>query len=193
MGDSGPADDRTNVKVQRFPSTDRDGFLRRACNAYGREFKTEIDPADLQWALGTQCQRMGLEVGDRDGESSGPDALRCPFCDHEAIGSEMHTDETVDYLRRLVYREYILPQINNTFAGLEDAFPGGGDHSGGFLSIWFKFTHTRSLLPVRPIHGPEPVDMKIVAFLCCGKRIKVPEAWSAIEACCYCKTPVSMA
>jgi hypothetical protein len=103
----------------------------------------------------------------------------------------MHTVETVEYLRRLVYREYILPQINSTFAGLEDAFRGGG-HGGGFLSISFKFTQTRSPLPVRPIHGPEPADMKIVAFLCCGKRIKVPEAWSAIEGCSYCKTPVRL-
>lgn len=171
-------------------STDRDGFLRRTCEACGRDFKTEIDPADLQWALSAQCQRMGLEVGGEP-ESANviAETLRCPFCEHEAAGTEMHTPETVEYLRRIVYREYMLPQINKAFSGLEDTL-GSQRSSGGFLSISLSFSHDRSLLPVRPMHGPEPADMKIVWFQCCGKRIKVPEGWSAIDVCSYCKAPV---
>ena len=84
--------------------------------ASGGTLYGEIDPADLQWALSAQCQRMGLEVGDQDAGRSRPDTLQCPFCEHVAVGSEMHTDETVEYLRRLVYREYIRPKINKTFA-----------------------------------------------------------------------------
>ena len=34
--------------------------------------------------------------------------------------------------------------------------------------------------------------MKIVTFLCCGKRIKVPYAWCAIDVCVYCKTAVRL-
>ena len=31
--------------------TDRDGFLRRCCPECGRDFKREINAADLQWEL----------------------------------------------------------------------------------------------------------------------------------------------
>jgi DNA-directed RNA polymerase subunit RPC12/RpoP len=90
-------------------SPDRDHFLRRACPSCGREFKTEADPAELQWALAAQCKRMGVEIGEQGGdERNAP--IRCPFCGHEAGGAEMHTEETVDYLKRLIYREYVLPQ-----------------------------------------------------------------------------------
>jgi len=194
MGDSDQADEHTKVTFGVSMGTDRDEFLRRACDSCGREFKTETDPADLQWALGAQCQRMGLDVGDRDGQSTRPDSLTCPFCKHEAAGSEMHTNETVEYLQRLVYRDYMLPQINQTFAGLEETF-GRGTHGsgGGFLSMSLKFTHNRTPTPPRPVHGPEAPDMKIVTFLCCGKRIKVPESFFAIDVCVYCKTPVLLA
>lgn len=193
MSDSDPTDEHAKVKFGVSMSTDRDGFLRRACDACGLEFKTEIDPADLQWALAAQCQRMGLEIGARDGESAPAGSLTCPFCKHEAAGSEMHTPETVEYLRRLVYRDYVLPQINKTFSDLEDTLGRGsrGRRPGSF-SISLKFTHTRAPRPARPIHGPEGPDMAIVAFLCCGKRIKVPTVWWSIDECVYCKTAVRL-
>jgi hypothetical protein len=103
----------------------------------------------------------------------------------------MHTRETFEYLKRLVYREYMLPQLNKAFSGLEESF-GRNRSTGGFLSFSLSFTHNRSPLPARPIHGPEPADMKILSFLCCGKRLKVPEAWWTIDHCPYCKTPVTL-
>jgi hypothetical protein len=189
--DSQPSDDHTNLKFSVSISTDRAGFFRRACDSCGRQFKTQIDPADLQWALSAQCQRVGLDVGDRNPDHSAQETLLCPFCGHEVFGSDMHTDDTVEYLRRLVHREYVLPRMNNAFSALEDSL-GRDGRSGGFLSVSLTFTHTPSLLPVRPLHGPEPADMNIVSFLCCAKRIKVPETWSTIEACCYCKAPVAL-
>ena len=72
-------------------SPDGEGFLRRCCPQCGREFKTEIDRADLQWELAEQCRRMGVGVGDEPNESE-PARLRCPYCAHVAPPSEMHTE-----------------------------------------------------------------------------------------------------
>jgi hypothetical protein len=74
-------------------SSDRDGFLRRCCPKCGRDFKTEINAADLQWELEAQCRRMAVEVGEES--STEPAQLRCPYCAHVAPPSEMHTEETV--------------------------------------------------------------------------------------------------
>lgn len=189
MDDSGGT---AEVKFAASISTDRDGFYRRACSSCGREFKTEVDPSDLQWALAAQCRRMGLEVGGDDGEETPPSTIWCPFCSHEDASSEMHTEGTIEYLKRLVYREYVLPQINRLFSGLEDSTRGGSSSKGGFLSISLEFKHSRMPLPPRPIHGPEPGDLKIVEFLCCGKRIKVSELWMDIPVCTYCATPVAV-
>lgn len=180
-----------HVQFSASLSTDRDGFFRRACPSCGREFKTQVDPSDLQWALAAQCRRMGLEVGGTSDDDE-PPPLRCPFCGDAAGGSEMHTEATVEYLKRLVYREYVAPQLNRFFSGLEDSF-GRGRSSGGFLSISLEFHHSRSLLPVRPIHGPEAPDLKIVEFLCCGKRIKVSDRWVDIRTCTFCSTDVVLA
>lgn len=127
---------------------------------------------------------MGLEVGGDDGDS-GPSRIRCPYCGHEDSSAEIHTDETVDYLKRIVYREYVLPQIDQMFSGLEDSI-GHRGRSEGMFSISMKFTHNRAILPSRPLHGPEPGDMKIIDFTCCKKRIKVSEAWAAIDLCSFC-------
>ena len=87
----------------------------------------------------------------------------------------------------------MLPQINKTFAGLEETLGRGSRGSGrGLFSMSLKFTHNRAPLPARPIHGPEGPDMKIVTFLCCGKRIKVPYAWCLIDECVSCKTAVRL-
>src|SRR5947209_4735787 len=89
-------------------STDRDGFLRRTCPSCGRDFKTEIDPSDLSWALNTQIQRVSEEVGVSPAEiaqEGTPDNLRCPYCRHEVESNEMHTEETVEYLKMFAYRD----------------------------------------------------------------------------------------
>lgn len=175
-------------------STDRDHFFRRTCPSCGRDFKTEVDPADLAWALGSQIRRVSLEIGvDSASVADGapPDNLRCPYCHHIAEASEMHTEETVEYLKRFAYRDYALPMINKMFSELEDSFPGGSS-GGGLFSISVSFKHERSPLPPRPIHGPEPADMKIVDFLCCGKKIKIRDRWEDVSLCSYCGEPVTL-
>jgi len=101
----------------------------------------------------------------------------------------MLTQETAEYLKRIAYREYVVARINDLFSGIQDSF-GGRGHSGGLFSISIEFKHTRSVLPVRPIHGPEPSDLMIVTFLCCGKRIKVSEGWTGINVCSFCRTEI---
>jgi DNA-directed RNA polymerase subunit RPC12/RpoP len=168
---------------------DRDGFLRRNCSACGREFKTEINDADLQWEMASQCRRMGVSIGDESHEE--PPQIRCPYCAHEDSPSETHTPETVAYLKRLVYREVVIPQLNRFTSQVEDMFPGGG-HSGGFISLSLEFNRSRISLPPRPLHGPEPPDFKTIEFLCCGHRIKVADAWNGIDCCSYCGAAIAV-
>ena len=51
------------VKFALSISADRNNFLRRSCDSCGRYFKTEIDSADLQWALSEQVRRLGAAFG----------------------------------------------------------------------------------------------------------------------------------
>jgi DNA-directed RNA polymerase subunit RPC12/RpoP len=187
MSDSN--DDSSTVSFSVSLSTDREGFLRRECVSCGREFKTEVDSSELTWALAAQCERAGLQVGMTTGSDDGPPpVLRCPFCGHEAPGTDMHTRETIDYMKRLVYREYVVPMLNRFTADLEKSF-GRRGRSGGLFSISMEFKGSREIAPVRPMHGPDSPDMKIIQFLCCGKQIKVPEAWD-VAACSYCGNKV---
>lgn len=116
--------------------------------------------------------------------------LYCPYCGHHAESSQMLTEDTVHYLHQHILREVALPMVNKMFAGLEDALGGSRHRSGGLISIHFE--HSRSPLPPRPIHGPEPSDMKIVQLLCCGKKIKVAERWDDVSLCTYCGIPLTL-
>jgi hypothetical protein len=132
---------------------------------------------------------MGLDVGAQHGDQDSPERIRCPYCAHEDTGSEMLSEETVEYLKRIVHREYVLPKVNRLFSGLADSFRGTS-HSGGLFSMSIQLKYSRSVLPARPIHGPEPADLKIVDFLCCGKRIKVSEGWTDVRVCSFCGTEI---
>lgn len=174
--------------------TDRDRFLRRTCPSCGRDFKTEVDPADLAWALNTQIQRVSEDVGVSPAEvaqGGTPEELRCPYCRHVAESSDMHTEETVEYLKLFAYRDYAMPLIDRMLSDFADSFGsrGGG---GGLISFSVSFKHERPPVPPRPIHGPEPADMKIINFLCCGKRIKVADRWGDVDACTYCGAQVTL-
>jgi len=169
-------------------STDRDGFLRRSCASCGRDFKTQISESELQWALAFQVQRMGLDIGSDvlSTTNEGPRVLRCPYCAFPGKDQDMHTDETVNYLKRVILREVVMPQLNDFFSGLENIFGRGG--SRGQVSI--RFEHTPGVKALRPIHGPEPPDMDIVEFICCGKKAKVAGGWTDVQVCVFCGAEV---
>jgi hypothetical protein len=170
-------------------STDRDGFMRRTCSACGRDFKTEIDPADLQSLLSSYCQKQGLEIGAARKEGTHTCFLWCPYCSHQDEAQQMMTEETTDYLKRIAYRECVLPMMNQLFSNLQDSF-GGSRRSGGFISLSVEFKHSRPIAPVRPIHGPEPGDFKRVTFVCCNEKIKLSEYWMDVSLCSFCGTQV---
>jgi hypothetical protein len=178
--------DSTSIKFSLSVSADRDHFLRRSCASCGRDFKTRVNEADLQWALSLQVQRMGLEIGEQQ-DAEPRKTLHCPYCEYQSPEAEMHTEETVAYLKRVLYREYVLPMVNRSFADLEQSF-GSQHRSSSFVSV--RFEHNRAPLPVRPIHGPEPADLKIVEFVCCGSQAKISDAWTDLRVCIFCGTDV---
>ena len=172
--------------------TDRDQFLRRTCPSCGRDFKTEADAADLQWALEAYCRRAGVEIGETgEAENSAPPHIRCPYCGHDGEINESLTEETAQYLKRILYREVVLPKMNNFFSGLEDSI-GTGPHAGGMFSISVEFKHSPLTRPVRPIHGPDAPNFKIVTFMCCGKKIKISEQWRSLDICSFCGAEVAV-
>jgi hypothetical protein len=103
----------------------------------------------------------------------------------------MHTEETIEYLKRFALRDYALPMLNRMLSGFADSI-NGGSLGGGFLSLSISVEHNNFPLPSRPMHGPEPADMKIVEFLCCGKKVKVADSWSHIDICTFCCTRVTL-
>ena len=189
-----PAEEPTRFNLS--VSLDRDSFFRRACPSCGLEFKTESAPADFAWALELQLRRVSDDIGvDTVSvvEELPKETLRCPYCCHVAESSEMHTEETVSFLRRTALREYALPKFNKMLAGLADSFGGGGHRGGGgLISVSISFKHEPSPLPPRPIYGPDAADMIIVRFLCCGRSIKIAEGWVDVDSCTYCGTQVSL-
>lgn len=182
-------EDDNNLQFSLSVSIDRDKYFRRTCPKCNRDFKTAIKEADLAWAVAPQIRRIGSEIGVALGEETekgSEDYLYCPYCSHQAKASDMLTEETVNYLKRFMMREIVLPMTARMFSGLEDI----GKSSGGFISL--RIEHSRSMYPPRPIHGPEPPDMKIIEFLCCGKKAKVTDRWLGVTQCVFCGMPVNL-
>jgi DNA-directed RNA polymerase subunit RPC12/RpoP len=174
-------------------SVDRDKFFRRSCPSCGRDFKTQVDEADLVASLQPAFRQMGLDIGTEHSEEreETQEHLYCPYCEHRAKSSDMLTQTFISYLKRYVMREYILPRVNKVFSNAADAFRGTGRGSSkGLFSIEAIFEHNRPVLPPRPISGPEPPDMTIVDLLCCGKKIKILDGWYDLNLCPYCGTRV---
>ena len=69
------------------------------------------DMNDLQWVLAAQCRRMGLEVGEQPIDPAKPLRIHCPlYTEFEDEARQMHTEDTVEYLKRILYREYVFPR-----------------------------------------------------------------------------------
>ncbi len=190
--------DQTNEQI-RFSLTislDRESFFRRACPSCGLEFKTEGDPADFAWALESQLRRVSEEVDVEPAtvvEETAKETLSCPYCRHVAEAKEMHTPETVSYLRRFAMREYALPKLHQMLSEFSNSLERAGSGGGGFVSVSITSNYEPPPLPPRPIYGPDAADMMIVHFLCCGKKIKISESWTDVGVCPFCEMQVSLA
>lgn len=175
-------------------STDRDGFWRRTCPSCSRDFKTDYGEINLTSVLAPQFRRMECEIGvslalEETEETSGMQ-FACPYCGHESPHGEMLTSEAIQYMHRFLIREIAIPKFNQAISRGLSSGNGSRKKSGGIFSI--SLEHHRSLRPCRPIHGPEPPDMKIVEFLCCERKAKIAKRWYSLEKCIYCQTPVAL-
>ena len=184
-----------SVKFSLTYSTDRDHFFRRCCPSCGRDFKMQVDEADLAAALQPAFRRMGLEVGEQPNEKADdrhPQLICCPYCEHCAESSDTLTATFSKYLERYIMREYILPQVNHLLGGFADSVGGNHSGSGGPITFGIRVEHQRTVMPPRPISGPEPPDMIIVELLCCGKKVKILDGWYGLSRCPYCGTRVTL-
>jgi len=181
---NGGGDSEHLVSLELGVKTDQGRFLRRTCPSCGKDYKTEVDPADLQWAVAPYIRQLGVDFGEQPASTvHQPDLFYCPYCGHSSPAQDTLTEETSIYLGRLINREIIIPAFQKMLSGVDGAGSGGG-----FISV--SFSYERGMLPTRPIHGPEPPDMKVITFLCCKRSIKVSERWSRVETCTYCNGPV---
>jgi hypothetical protein len=168
---------------------DRDNFFRRTCPSCGLDFKTRPDDADLSWLLAKEVDRASDFI-----ESNAPDdtelpQIRCPYCQTSSAVAELHTSETLEYIRRFAFREIVLPMFRSVFSGIGSS---SNRPRGGFLSL--SISYSPGVTPVRPLSGPEPADMSIVELLCCGEELKVIDSFLiSLEQCPFCETRVSLA
>ncbi len=176
-------------------SLDKDEFFRRTCPNCGRDFKTKVDPADMTSILQPAFKRIeseidGITLTIPDGEKS-PQYLSCPYCYHRAESGDMLTAEFLEYMRRFIMREYVLPNIHSMFSGFSDGIKRSSRSMGSFgIKINFDYDST---LPPRPISGPEAPDMMRIDLLCCGNSIKVRDGYFAVNKCPYCGEDVMLA
>ena len=136
---------------------DRESSFRRACPSCGLEFKTEGEPADFTWALDLQVRRVSEEADVAPAtaaEETPKETLRCPYCQHVAEPSEMHTRETFSYLKRFALREFALPRLHKRIKEFSESIRRMGSGGGrGLFSVSIKSNYKRPPLPPRPIHG----------------------------------------
>lgn len=189
--------DPTEVQVRFSLSTclDRESFFRRACPSCGLEYKTEGSPADFAWALELQLRRVSEEVNVESAtvtEATSNETLCCPYCQCVAEAKEMHTEETVSYLKRFAMREYALPKLHKMLAEFSDSLGRMGGGGGGFISVSITSKYEPPPLPPRPIYGPDAPDMMIVQLVCCDKKIKIAESWTHFSVCPFCRTKVRL-
>jgi hypothetical protein len=170
-----------DVRLEASISTD-DAFMRRACAKCGLHFKTEASPDQFASILQPMVSRATRDYGlsgeaDDEGDEEAV-GLHCPYCCERTPAATAHTEETYAYVKRLIYREVVMPMIRNAFGGLRNS-------RSSFVSI----TYEKGTLPPRPIHGPEPPDMLEVRFLCCSKSAKILPEWLGTITCPSCGTP----
>ncbi|MDQ3636094.1 MAG: hypothetical protein M3405_16560 [Acidobacteriota bacterium] len=185
-------DDSVSLSVST--SADRDLFTRRTCPKCGLDFKISASENDIAWLLNEQIKRQGIEgkISSEDDLKEEKNNFCCPYCEEIFDSTESFTEETINYAKRIIYREIVLPMLDKTFGGLSDSINNNNRSSGGFMSISISFEHNRQPKPPRPFHEPEPADMKIVHFLCCDRKAKIMENWVSIKVCIYCQTEIAI-
>lgn len=173
-------------------SLDKGHFFRRSCSSCGLPFKTKAGLADIATAIQPAFREVGREFGEdleihlTSDEDVGESRLYCPYCGHSDETSNLLSDELSRYLERYIMREYILPKINGMLSEFSNALPKQPHRSKSLFSIEIIADFHRTVLPPRPLNGPELPDMVAVHFLCCDKYGKILENWIPIIYCPFC-------
>ena len=180
--DDTPEEEEHRISLSFNLSLDREGFLRQTCPSCGLDFKVDTEEAEHAWRLAAYIAQIAPEeVPDPDAPE--PEPLFCPYCGLSSSPQSMHTRHTVEYIQRLVYRDYMLPALNPLLEAMTEL---GRASRGGPLEIRCDLEELSR--PPRPFHGPEPPDLTTVHFLCCNRCAKIHEAWLAPPQCVYCGT-----
>jgi hypothetical protein len=181
--------------TQRFGisvALDQDSYFRHECPVCSRQFKSKASTADLAHFITPTFHRLGKELGVSLGSDNALSAekgiLFCPYCGESSKASLMHTAQMIEYARRYIHREVVLPMLRSFSSDLERSFPKTRRQRKSFLSISMSFESGSITLPPQPISGPERPDMKKVYLLCCNKAIKVLDVWDNTIFCPYCNT-----
>lgn len=181
-----------SIRIEATMEADRDKFMRRTCPDCGLDFKTLADTNDFAWLLHDQAKRQGYGGTDSD-EPPAVQELCCPYCEAVFDRNKSFTEESINYAKRIIYRDVVVPMLNKSFGDMADEINSRSRSGsrGGFISFKVSMKHNRIPQPVRPIHGPDPADMKIIHFLCCDKKAKILENWNLTRLCVFCCTEVT--
>lgn len=191
MEEGSRTNNQDEIRFSMTYSLDRDKFFRRECPNCGRQFKTQADEDALVSSIRPIFREAGLDFGELDTNDEDPPQLICPYCEQTAPSSEMLTSTFVRYIERYIYREYVYPMIHQILSGFSDKLNRSSRRSsGGLISFEISSDYSRAIPPPRPISGPEPPDMTAVDMLCCGKSIKIMDAWYGLDRCPYCASQV---
>jgi hypothetical protein len=189
-----PKDSEDVKKYGLTFSLDRDRFFRRSCSNCGLSFKTKATLADIATAIQPTFREVGQDFGESlevqltsDGEE-GENQLFCPYCGQNDKANNMLTDELSRYIKHYLMREYVFPKINGLLSEFSDSLSRQTRQPNALFPIEIIGDFRRTILPPRPISGPEPPDMIAVHFLCCDKYAKILENWIPMIICPFCGT-----
>jgi hypothetical protein len=166
---------------------DDEGFLRRECPLCRREFKVRVRKDELRDLAGRGLQSfLGEEdSGDIavDVENAGSTQLTCPYCGQQAGPDSWWTEAQLAYVR--AFAKNILAEMVNEqlIRPLKSRY---GGRRAGPVSISLE---ARELPTEEPWISPEINDMGVIDLPCCGRQIKVDEAWSQTVRCHFCGFP----
>jgi hypothetical protein len=181
-----------SIRIEATMEADRDKFMRRTCPDCGLDFKTLADNNDFAWLLHDQAKRQGY---GRTGNDESPTIREfcCPYCEAVFDRNNSFTEETINYAKRIIYRDVVVPMFNKEFGDMADEINSRSRSGsrGGFISFSVSMKHERIPQPARPINGPDSADMKIIHFLCCDKKAKILESWNLTKLCVFCRTEIT--
>jgi len=155
-------------------------YLRHTCPSCGLDFKLIVNLNDLLHFSELVFNEYDPDLEFNSQEKEELEATYfCPYCRFKSESSEFQTEETINYVENLAYREIVYPQIQ----ALTDSMKNLNLNSS-FLNI--KVETQQISKPPLPISGPAVPDMKIVQMLCCEESIKILEGWQGNIYCPVC-------